>query len=463
MRTKASLAVLVLCVVVAPAGAETVGWRGDGTGRYPAADPPVRWGLGTNIVWQTPMPNWSNASTILVGNRIFVCSEPSKLLCVSARDGTILWERTVDFLEALPPEEAERASEQAEKGEELNRRISDLDRRRRRAENRLKARPRQPGLKQEIESMRAELAELKDRLKSLSTYTLPRTGPTTGYATPTPTSDGTHVYVLFGTGAAACFDLAGTMKWARVVEIKDHKWGHSASPLLVGDRLLVHILKLIALDTATGEPVWTHESEFSWGSPVHTRIDGVDVAVTPRCGLVRVRDGVALCEELIRHPDSASPIVHDGVGYFVEGNQIVAVRFPAKADGSEKPKLLWRARPKVRPAKQRYYQSPVYHDGIVYAMSSRFRFYLSALDARTGAIFYTRQLTLAGKRAYPSITLAGRLLYAASTGETAVFRPGRQYEEVARNKLEDFRASPLFAGKRMYVRGMKHLCCVGGE
>jgi len=66
------------------AAAETsVGWRGNGTGVYPDAQPPVKWSAMENIIWKTPLPGKSNASPILVGDRIFICSEPSTLLCVS--------------------------------------------------------------------------------------------------------------------------------------------------------------------------------------------------------------------------------------------------------------------------------------------------------------------------------------------------------------------------------------------
>ncbi len=46
---------------------------------------------------------------------------------------------------------------------------------------------------------------------------------------------------------------------------------------------------------------------------------------------------------------------------------------------------------------------------------------------------------------------------------TVVLEPGREYEELARNTLEAFRGTPIFDGKRMYVRTMKAVYCIGGE
>jgi len=80
------------------AAAETsVGWRGNGTGVYPDANPPVKWSATENVLWKTPLPGKSNASPILVGDRIFICSEPSTLLCVSAKDGAILWSSSTTY------------------------------------------------------------------------------------------------------------------------------------------------------------------------------------------------------------------------------------------------------------------------------------------------------------------------------------------------------------------------------
>jgi hypothetical protein len=48
-----------------------VGWRTDGTGRYPDAQPPTEWSAQSNVVWKTPLPKPSNATPILVGDRLF--------------------------------------------------------------------------------------------------------------------------------------------------------------------------------------------------------------------------------------------------------------------------------------------------------------------------------------------------------------------------------------------------------
>ena len=63
---------------------------------------------------------------------------------------------------------------------------------------------------------------------------------------------------------------------------------------------------------------------------------------------------------------------------------------------------------------------------------------------------------------YPSISLAGPYLFVSSdNGTTVVVQPGREYKELARNKLEAFRSSLVFEGKRVYIRTEKNLYCIG--
>ena len=65
-------------------------------------------------------------------------------------------------------------------------------------------------------------------------------------------------------------------------------------------------------------------------------------------------------------------------------------------------------------------------------------------------------------RALLSITLAGGLLFISSdAGVTLVLEPGREYKEVAKNTLEPFRSTPVFQGKRLYIRAKEHLYCIG--
>jgi len=102
----------------------------------------------------------------------------------------------------------------------------------------------------------------------------------------------------------------------------------------------------------------------------------------------------------------------------------------------------------------------VVHDGLVYGVTQASVF--SAIDAATGKVVYEQNLNLGREQAYPSIALAGKHLFVSgSSGQTAVIEAGREFKEVGRNKLEPFRSTPVFQGTRMYVRGLKHMYCIG--
>ena len=77
--TRILLALTLLAGMLPEASADGIGWRTDGTGRYPKADPPLEWGAGKNVVWKTPLPGYGVSHPIPLGERLFTCSEPGCL------------------------------------------------------------------------------------------------------------------------------------------------------------------------------------------------------------------------------------------------------------------------------------------------------------------------------------------------------------------------------------------------
>lgn len=273
-----------------------------------------------------------------------------------------------------------------------------------------------------------------------------------GWTSATPVSDGSRVFTVFGSGVVAAHDVTGKRLWARRVQEPAHRWGHSASPVLAGGHLIVHLVDLVALDPATGEEVWRAESEVSWGSPVVTRVAKTQVVITPAGDVFRADSGEKVASE-IGKLSFATPVIQDGVVYFIE-KRATAVKVP---DGLDKPfQTLWEARIEG----SRHYASALIHDGLVYAVSREEDF--SILDAATGEVVHERNLDLGegSNSAYPSLAMAGGKIYlSVENGTTAVLEPGRSYHEVARNSIAGFRSSPVFFGNRIYVRAFDGLWC----
>ena len=475
-RSRAVVNVLCLfvfcCTTSRPASAgDIVGWRTDGTGKYPSANPPTVWAKDKGIVWKTPLPSWSNASPILVGDRLFVCSEPDTLLCINAVDGTILWQKTHGiYADIITAEQAAQVKEARAQGVELRKQHAASQKELDALGAQLKQRPDDAALKASLAEKKKECDRIRHVIEHdidavVSKWSQPPSHGDNGYSTPTPVSDGKYVYVLFTTGVAACYDLEGNRKWIKRVENPAFCYGYSSSPLLCGDKLLVHLHSLTALSTATGQVLWNAQVSTRFGTSLIVTVGGEPVMLAPDGTLVRVSDGKIIAKGFADWDIvccCSSPVVEAGVAYLTDKYFVRAVRLPVQIPETLKWEPLWESKRNAT-GKGWYYASPAVHDGLVYLTGPHNTGTLTVLDAATGQMVYERKLQFGGFCwLYPSVTLAGKHLFASSeTGVTFVFEPGREYKEIARNTLERFDSTPIFNGKRMYVRARNNMYCIG--
>lgn len=372
-----------------------VGWREDGTGHYRSASPVTKWSTNENILWKTEI-GAGQSSPIVVGERVFITVEPDLLVCVEANTGKELWRKS--------------------------HKVSELP----------------------------QGNSLRDK-----------DPPSTGYGdvTPTPVSDGKRVWVFVGTGIVACYDVGGTRRWLEGFDFPlTSSYGRTASPVLVGERLLVHFGPLVCLDAATGKLLWKNEeAKANYGTPAVARIGGVEVVITPKGAVVRVSDGKTLASDL-GNSMYASPVVQNNVAYFIDVD-IAAVRLPDQATEPLKCKELWSGK-----LSGEYFASPVVYEGRIYAVDNTANFYV--LDANTGKTVLERQLAFSrpdGLNLYPSLCMAGKHLFiGGDTGEMLVMQPGDEGVVVGSNLLpRGSGGTPAFNGRRMFVRGGKILYCIG--
>jgi outer membrane protein assembly factor BamB len=458
MATRILLAVLCSLSNLAPVFAqETIGWRTDGTGRYLKADPPKVWGPDHNVVWRAKMPNFSVATPVIVGDKIFVCSEPTSLLCVNKADGRILWAKQSSYAE-LPwtAEEKENLKAERQQAAAWSKQQQLLEKQINVLNKELKEQiEKEKQISKQVNELRRQVSELKNKRKSLPLLTRatePYRDGTAGYSQCTPVSNGKQVFVGYGNGLVACYDFDGTRRWLRLMEHSTAAYGHGSSPTLVADKLLVHYADLVALDIKDGSESWRLKLSPLHGTSIAARVGGVNVVLSPTGNMIRVADGRVLAGKLGSCGDN-SPIVHDQIAYFISGASRAA-RLPSSSTGQVE--SLWACNLK---GGDYWFSSPVYHDGLIYAINGNSIF--SVVDAQTGKLVYSDRLNFGG-RVYPSISLAGDFVYISSdNGTTIVLAPGRAYKEIARNTLETFRSSLVFEGRRMYVRTLKHLWCIG--
>jgi outer membrane protein assembly factor BamB len=449
-----ALAILAVMSAAGGAAESPVGWRQDTTGVFPSSSPPRAWSAEEHVVWKAPLPG-SNGCPLVVGDRVFVGAEPARLVCLDAADGQVLWEAKHDYEEVLDAETLSQVRRNLEQADTMRRdELAPLEQKLGDTERALQVDEDDEALRKQVEDLRAEIEATRARLEPLEEYRVPERSA--GNTTATPATDGQHVYVVCGTGVVGCYDLAGERQWIRLVDRTQLDWGHTASPVLVGGMLIVHLQDLVALDAATGEERWRRELRPSYGSPAFCRIGDEDALVTAAGDLVRVRDGELLAQELSEPLGQCSPVVQDGVAYFIQRTSR-AVRLP-QSEGDE-PETLWEA----TLFEDNYYASPLVLDGRVYAVSEQR--VLTVLDAASGEELYEQRLRFKARGAVvSSLAAAGGLIYVLQeSGNAKLLRPGRKYAEVGENPLEGLRSSPTFAGNRLYLRTHEHVYCIAAE
>lgn len=446
--------VVVMAAVAARAGVPGGTWRGDPAGCYADTQPPLAWGPESNVVWRTALPEWSNASPLVTDDRVYVCAEPATLLCLDRANGKLLWQRAQDYADLAPtPAEAEKARQARLLLPALEARLQTLSQAARKAAEAAKKAPQDDAL--ELASRDAEQARTTVALEiePYARYRYPAAHALTGQATPSPLSDGKHIFMLSAIGTLAAYLPDGSRLWAVDVGRPQHNWGHSASPLLADGLLVVQVgNRLSARDPATGAEKWQAQSAAGWGTPAVARIGGRALVLATGGNWFDAKSGVKLADDVLRFPWNG-PVVDVGVVYKMDEDGAAAVALTA--DGT--PLRRWTA----AVPKARYYATAVTHGGLLYNIDQTGR--LTVLDVADGAKVYGEKLDF-GKGSitvYPSPVLAGGRLYvSADNGVTLVLAPGREFRVLARNTLEPFRSTPVFAGGQMVVRTLRGVCCI---
>ncbi len=293
---------------------------------------------------------------------------------------------------------------------------------------------------------------LEKRYAALTIYP-PKPGGDTGNSTSTPVSDGKNIFAVFATGVVSSHSLDGKRNW--ITFISNARGDHSASPLLIDGKLIVHLNSVVALNPADGSVLWRAKSDEQHGTPVAARIGAEYVLVTPNGDVIRASDGTIIAKRQFRLGHN-SPIVEEGIVYSLEEGAIKAWRLPRDWESEFKLEQLWQA----ENTRANQLASPVYHEGLLYGVEEKG--ILTVTDAKTGERIYRKRLDFGSGRVDASLCLAGGLLFVSSTrGTTLVLRPGREFEQVAKNDFEGFSSSLAFSGERIYIRTSRFLFCVG--
>lgn len=451
--------------------ADILSWRNDGNGLYPSAQVERDWATAARVKWETPLPDRGNGSPILVDGRLFFTAEPATLLCVDASTGKILWEESNEYtdLMELAPGQSKEIEAAQERAKEIEEKVAPLERQLYREQRRMRRNPDDESVRARVDELKKQVADLmKEAGPQVEAMKKPPAHDTNGYSSYTPVSDGKHVWACFGTGVVVCYDLEGKRVWHKRTDSPDHDWGGASSPTLVDGKLIIRFSDYVALDPASGKELWrTPSTGVAFNCPANFQLDGKHYLFTARGQLIRASDGKPLPSEhfigtakpwcFFNTPSIIGNRIFTAHGSEGQQGEAYAYEIPKTADQLEEEglKKLWH----TQVDKNRYYSSPLVHEGIVYLITREYQ--MQALDAATGDQIYSEKIKGFSGTAYPSLTLVGDVIFVgAEDGNAAFVKPGRTFEEISRTKVSPYRSTPIFEGQLTYLRTHEKLLAI---
>ncbi len=281
------------------------------------------------------------------------------------------------------------------------------------------------------------------------------------HASPTPLIDGDRIYVHFGHQGTVCTDRKGDVIWTD----REHSFppvhGNGGSPVLVDGKLIFTCdgssdPYVLALDAQTGKEVWRTPRpvdaprKFSFATP--TVIDSADgpLVIAPGSDTVQALDpATGETRWWVRYDGYSvvpKPVVSDGRILIATGfgpTKLLAIR-PGGAGEVTGSHVDWEVDKGIPKT-----PSVLAHDGLVYLVSDDG--IALCIDAKTGENVWRSRL--GGNYSASPILVGDKLYFCSEDGITTVIRTGRQFEELARNDLEEATlASPAAVGNALFIR-----------
>ncbi len=387
----------------------------DGTGHSDARGLPVRWSESGNIVWKTPIHDRGWSSPVIYGKQVWLTSASKDgrelfVLCLDRDSGKIL--KDWKLFDVAQPQ-----------------------------------------------------------------FIHPFNTP----ASPTPAIEEGRVYITFGSAGTAAIDTK-TFKviWERRDIECNHFRGAGSSPVIFRNMLLMHfdgsdVQFAMALDKKTGKTIWQTRRSIdfqdldkngkpaaegdmrkAFSTPHVERINGRWEMISLGAKAAYSYDpftGKELwrVEERAQHSASTRPVLGHGMVYFPTGfsaGQLLAVRTGGNGVITDS-HVAWRVKRGV-PNKP----SILLVDDLIYMIGDTG--IASCVDAKTGEQVW--QQRIGGEYSASPVYADGKLWFFSEDGKTTVLKPGRAFEVIGENKLDDgFLASPAIAGKAFYLRTRTHL------
>lgn len=409
-------------------------WRGpnrDGT--TAATGLPVSWSTTENVAWRTKLPSWAAATPIIWGDTVFVTS--------------------------------------AEEGSSLNRPNSRL------LEGGDAGRDQLYLIAVSRQTGRVRWQQSIGRGN--------RIGNKQNMASPSPVTDGEHVWVANGHGEIRCFDFSGRLVWMRDLQ-KDYgkfgvQFGYASSPVLRKGVLYLQNLQgmytddpsyVMAIDAAEGRTIWKvdrptdgeYETPDSYSTPALVEVGGKSILIVAGAGYVTGHDletGAEVWRAGGLNPNNArnyrtiasALVVDDIVLAPSRRRPFIAFQADGKGDVTES-KRLW---------------STDYGPDVPTPTSDGERLYIIddkgialCLNVRDGSTVWERTRIEPGTYSASPVLADGKIYAISEEGTTTVLKAGDVFEILAVNRLDDYTlASPAVVGNQIFIRTAEYLYCIG--
>jgi outer membrane protein assembly factor BamB len=329
----------------------------------------------------------------------------------------------------------------------------------------------------------------------------PTTGNKHNMTTPSPVTDGTSVFFLYGNGQLVGYDMGGKKLWTRDLEKEFGKfaikWVYGSSPLLYQGKLFFLLMQcknaseyepsdrkepldsfLLAMDPKDGKTLWkqvrptdaTQESTESYTTPMPYEHDGKPEVVLHGGEFVTGHDVETGAEawrwEFIPHDRQvwqrtvASATVGGGMVYIPrpKDRQLFALKPDGKGTLADTC-VAWQFE------KADDVIAPLYYRGRVYVLSGS-RKTLAALDAKTGKPVWQDKLVTKGAFHSSPTGADGKIYCVSQKGEVVVVEAGDAFKVLATNQMPV--EGPLYstliaANKKLYLRTPGFLYCMGAK
>lgn len=406
LRIISLLSILSLTSIINVVHSQTwPGFRGpNGDGTSIEKNLPTKWDSVTNVKWKSEVPGIGYSSPIIWNDRLFTVTampetQEKVLLCYNSNNGTLIWKRTV--------------------------------------------------VKTKFEKKHND----------------------NSFASGTPATDGKLVYLSFLDGedvVVAAYDFTGKQVWLQRPGTFSSPHGYSCSPALYKNLVIINGGSMgdsfvAALNQSDGKTVWKvkHENPaHSFSTPIFRNMAGkmqMIYGANKEISSLNPLDGSRYW--FVSGPSEdfcSSPVYNEKSGLVLVSSawplrNLVAIKPDGQGDVT-KSKIVWESRRGAY-----YVPSPVCTDDYLFTTMTTGQ--VHCIEVATGKILWVENM---GAQ-YASAVLADGLVYMPNdNGVITVIQPGTEFKYIAKNSIgEKMFASPAISNGRIYLRGYKHLFCIG--